>query len=232
TAAVRAARDEGIGEISIDLIFALPEALGRDWRRDLDAAVELSPEHVSLYGLTIESRTPLGRWRDRGAVTESPEERYEEEFLAAHERLSAAGFEHYEVSNYALPGHRARHNSSYWRRVPYLGLGPSAHSFDGSRRSWNVAAYEEWVRRLAQGEDPREGHEDLAPGEIRAEEVYLGLRTREGLPSGPFPDVVSRWTGAGWAEVEAGRLRLTPSGWLRLDALAADLTVSGSRYYI
>jgi oxygen-independent coproporphyrinogen-3 oxidase len=230
-AAVEAAREGGIENVSLDLIFALPESLGRDWRRDLDRALELRPTHVSLYGLTVEPATPLGRWRDRGEVTEAPEERYEEEFLAAHGVLTSAGVEHYEVSNYALPGKRSRHNSSYWRRVPYLGLGPAAHSFDGARRRWNVAAYAAWEHSLAEGRDPLAGEEVLNAEEEGAERVYLGLRSIEGLLLEPdLARQVQSWVAAGWALYEGSRVRLTAAGWLRLDALASSLTSVGSPY--
>jgi oxygen-independent coproporphyrinogen-3 oxidase len=228
--AVATARAEGIHEVSLDLIFALPESLDRQLERDLDAALELAPQHVSVYGLTVEPRTLLARWRDRGAVREAPEERYEEEFLLTHERLTGAGFEHYEVSSYALPGHRARHNSSYWARSPYLGFGPSAHSFDGRRRRWNVAPYVTWARQLAFGVDPVEADELLTADEEAAERVYLGLRTVEGIADlPPAGERAARWQDAGWAIIESGRLRLTAAGWLRLDAIAADLTLVGSR---
>jgi oxygen-independent coproporphyrinogen-3 oxidase len=228
--AVEAARAGGIEQLSLDLIFALPDALGRDWDRDLTSALALDPSHISLYGLTIEPATPLGRWRDRGEVVEAPDERYEHEFLRAHERLVAAGFEHYEVSNYARPGYRARHNSSYWRRVPYAGFGPSAHSFDGETRRWNVAAYAEWARILGEGRDPIAGDERLTDENRAAELVYLGLRTTEGIEVEPsVARHVHSWLLAGWAVIEGGRLRLTPLGWLRLDGLATDLTAVGSR---
>jgi oxygen-independent coproporphyrinogen-3 oxidase len=228
--AVEAARTGGIEEVSIDLIFALPEALERDWDRDLVNALALEPSHISLYGLTIEPATPLGRWRDRGQVMEAPEERYEREFLHAHDRLVAAGFEHYEVSNYARPGSRARHNSSYWRRVPYAGFGPSAHSFDGAVRRWNTAAYAEWVREVGEGRDPVAGDEFLTSANRDSEIMYLGLRTADGIDVGSrMARHVHSWELAGWAVVEGTHLRLTPAGWLRLDSLAADLTAVGSR---
>jgi oxygen-independent coproporphyrinogen-3 oxidase len=227
--AVEAARAGGIEELSLDLIFALPDALERDWDRDLASALALEPSHISLYGLTIEPATPLGRWRDRGQVAEAPEERYEREFLHAHDRLAAAGFEHYEVSNYARPGARARHNSSYWRRVPYAGLGPSAHSFDGAVRRWNESAYAEWLRALHQGRDPVAGNELLNEENRAAELVYLGLRTDQGIAVEPeMARHVRSWVQAGWAIEDGPRLRLTPAGWLRLDALAAALTAVGS----
>jgi oxygen-independent coproporphyrinogen-3 oxidase len=230
-AAVRAAREGGIDDVSLDLIFALPESLGRDWRRDVERALELRPTHISLYGLTVEPATPLGRWRDRGDVAEAPEERYEEEFLTAHEMLTSAGFEHYEVSNYALARHRARHNSSYWRRVPYAGIGPAAHSFDGVHRRWNIAAYAAWERALREGRDPLGGEEVLDREAENAERIYLGLRTVEGMALEPeLARHVQPWENAGWALRTEARLRLTPTGWLRLDALAASLTTAGSRF--
>jgi putative oxygen-independent coproporphyrinogen III oxidase len=225
--AVHTIRDGGIENLSLDLIFALPPSLERDLDRDLDRALALSPEHLSLYGLTVEPHTPLGRWRDRGAVDEAPEERYESEFLRAHDALAAAGFAHYEVSNFAVAGREARHNSAYWTGAPYAGLGPSAHGYDGHERFWNVSAYAEWLHRLQANADPEAGRERLDVEARRAEEVYLGLRTTNGLAmDGADLARTERWISAGWATlVGADRLVLTPRGWLRLDALAADLTV-------
>ena len=240
-------RGEGIEDVSIDLIASVPESLARDWERDLESAIGLEPTHVSVYGLTVEPQTPLGRWAARGVVAEAPEDRQAAEFLRAHERLTGAGYDHYEVSNYARPTYRARHNSAYWTRVPYLGLGPSAHGFDGTTRRWNLAAYAAWSDAV--GRDPVGGTEVLGSDEQLAEEVYLGLRTTDGL------DVyqkdlltVTSWIEQGWARLSArpagsgsaadaeapasgavGSLRLTPEGWLRLDALAAALTSARSR---
>ena len=223
--AVATARDGGIDDLSLDLIFALPSALGRDWRADVDGVLALAPDHLSLYGLTVEPATPLGRWRSRGEVEEAPEETYEREFLEAHARLTSAGFEHYEVSNFARPGRRSRHNSSYWTGAAYAGLGPSAHEFDGAARRWNVAPYADWVARLARGDDPVGGSERLDEANRTAEAVYLGLRTDRGLDVAlDERERVARWVESGWAVLDGARLRLTPLGWLRLDSLAADLT--------
>jgi oxygen-independent coproporphyrinogen-3 oxidase len=238
-AAVRAAqllRAGGIPALSVDLIFATPAHLTRHWDEELAGVLALAPQHVSLYGLTIESGTPLGRWHARGEVAPATEERYAEEFLWLHDRLHEAGFEHYEVSNYARPGHRARHNSAYWRGVPYLGVGPSAHGLDGTSRRWNHAAVTAWERAVDGGEDPVAGGEVLTPENRLAEAVYLGLRTVDGLELRPGEATrVARWLDAGWADLiqpagtSAPRLRCTPEGWLRLDALAADLTAVRSR---
>ena len=229
-AAVDALRGAGIDDISLDLIFSLPESVPRDWRRDLDLALSLDPTHVSLYGLTIEPDAPLGKRVARREVTEAPEERYEREFMLADEVLARAGFEHYEVSNFGKPGHRARHNFSYWLGVPYAGIGPGAHEFDGATRRWNVGAYAQWVRLLADGADPAEGSETLTPDNRVAESVYLGLRTADGLViTDPERLHVQPWVVAGWARTTGSRLTLTASGWLRLDSLAADLTLFRSR---
>ena len=251
--AVRAARSGGIANLSLDLIFAIPESSGRDWRRDLDAAIALEPDHVSLYGLTVEPGTPLFRQTERGDVapdggrsgnnsSEAPPAgsrpgtstiapdggRYEEEYLLAHERLGAAGYAFYEVSNAARPGKQAVHNRAYWLLEPYLGLGPAAHSFDGSSRWWNEPAYARWQRRLEQGRSPVAGHEILNDHQRRLEAIYLALRTSDGLavpePCPPtLADEVPRWVGAGWASTAGRRLRLTPQGWLRLDELVASI---------
>ena len=227
--AVQILRRGGIDNISLDLIFSLPEHLGRSWRDDLHRAIELEPSHLSLYGLTVEAMTPLGRWADRGQSVQGGEEGYEEEFLVAHETLTDAGFEHYEVSNFAKPGKRSRHNSAYWTGARYLAAGPSAHSFDGNVRRWNVVAYAQWMRRLANGESVIAGEEKLTPENRFSEAVYLGLRTSVGfvVEHGDTPYLQS-WQDAGWATAtneDAGRrVRLTPTGWLRLDSLAAHVT--------
>ena len=229
--AVRAARAADIGNLSLDLIFALPEALQRDLARDVERLLALSPDHVSLYGLTVEPATPLGRWVERGLTVEQPEEGYEADFRTAHRLLAGAGFEHYEVSNYARAGRRARHNSAYWSGAHYVGLGPAAHGFDGDVRRWNMRAYAAWRDRVRAGGDPIEGSERLTAENRLAESVYLGLRSDRGLPMEPDDEsVVRAWVAAGWATIGGdGRLRCTPEGWLRLDALAASLTHHRSR---
>ena len=230
-AAVDTLRAGGIDNVSLDLIFALPAEVERDWERDVSSALALEPTHLSLYGLTIEPATPLGRWSARGTVREAPEERYEAEFLYAHRAAHRAGLEHYEVSNFGRPGWRSRHNSAYWSGAAYAGIGPSAHGFDGDERRWNVAAYVAWLARVDADADPVAGFERLTESNRVAEAVYLGLRTTGGLVlRGPELAHVAPWVEAGWGNVdESGRLTLTPTGWLRLDALAADLTAFRSR---
>jgi oxygen-independent coproporphyrinogen III oxidase len=222
--AVEAIRCAGIPELSLDLIFGLPAALGRSWSDDLGRALSLEPEHLSLYGLTVEAHTALGHWTARGEVTPVDEAQYAGEFLSAHDALTRRGYDHYEVSNAGRAGHRARHNAAYWRRAPFIGLGPSAHSGLERVRQWNVREWSAYERLLRAGKSPREGRELLDETAIALEERYLGLRTRDGLPTAQVPELnAAQWQEQGWAVVEAERLRLTPEGWLRLDALVASL---------
>ncbi len=221
--AVDLARDAGL-TLSLDLIFALPADVPRNWEDDLDRALALTTEHVSLYGLTTEPGTPLARWTARGEAHPADEGRYAAEYLLAHERLEASGFEHYEVSNAARPGHRARHNSGYWRRAPYIGLGPSAHSGFGDRRQWNLREWAGYERAVRAGSGWVEGSERLDPPAVHLEQVYLGLRTVDGVPCDWIPEHHrASWCSRGWARVEGDRLYLSTEGWLRLDALAAAL---------
>ena len=227
TEAVRTLRGAGIDNISLDLIFALPVELGRDWSRDLDSGIALRPSHLSLYGLTVEERTPLARWISRGATSAPDDERYAAEYLLAHERLSAAGYHFYEVSNACREGFRSRHNSAYWTGHEYVGLGPAAHSFDGRVRRWNVAQWEDYRRAIAEGRTPVESQEVLTAEQQELERVYLALRTDQGLTLTDFDRLrpsLTVWERQGWIQVTGDRVKCTAEGWLRLDALIGDLT--------
>jgi oxygen-independent coproporphyrinogen-3 oxidase len=228
--AMGALRAGGIENVSLDLIFALPRELGRDWSRDLDLAVALAPSHVSIYGLTVEPRTPLARWIDRGVTTAVDDERYATEYLTAHERLGKAGYRFYEVSNAALGAQRSRHNAAYWSDAPFLGVGPAAHSYDGRARSWNVGPWEAYRRAIMAGRSPVTEREVLTDEQRELERVYLALRTDAGLPLAdlgrPLPPSAVQFIEQDWLRVTADRLTATPEGWLRLDALVGDLTRS------
>jgi len=229
--AVQTLRAAGFDNISLDLIFALPSELERDWARDLDLAGDLLPAHLSLYGLTVEQRTPLARWISRGATAAVDDERYAEEYLLAHMRLAACGYHFYEVSNAARDGHRSRHNSAYWSGRAYLGLGPAAHSFDGRVRRWNRSAWEGYRRAVSAGLPAVEAEEVLTQEQSELERLYLALRTDAGVPLAALgrllPPSAARWVDQGWADVVNQRLVCRPEGWLRLDALIRDLTGVG-----
>jgi oxygen-independent coproporphyrinogen III oxidase len=230
--AVHVLREVGLSNVSIDLIFATPPHLPREWTADLNEALDLDLPHVSIYGLTVEPHTPLGRRVARQDSSEAPEESFEREFIQAHDTLTNAGYDHYEVSNYGRPDAQSRHNWAYWSRRPYIGLGPSAHEFEGRARRWNVDAYAHWMAKLERYEDPIGGAEVLEPEQVTAEEMYLGLRTIAGVPIQPGDQHhAAKWVSAGWMKSGVDdRLRLTSTGWLRLDTIASDLTALRSRY--
>ncbi|HEX2190082.1 MAG TPA: radical SAM family heme chaperone HemW [Longimicrobiaceae bacterium] len=228
--AMLAARGAGFEDVSVDLIFGLPARLGRDWGADLERALELEPEHVSLYGLTAEAGAPLGRWVREGREALADEDRYADEYLLAHERLTAAGFRHYEVSNFALPGRRSRHNSVYWTGAPYAALGPGAHAFYPPLRRWNLRGWDACRDALREGRLPVEGEERVEADEAALERPWLLLRTDTGYPLGDASEAERRlaaeWEGRGWATVGGGTLRLTAEGWLLLDRLAVEMSAA------
>ncbi|MEO5510428.1 MAG: radical SAM family heme chaperone HemW [Longimicrobiales bacterium] len=227
-----AARAAGIDNVSIDLIFGLPPRLGRDWGTDLQLALDLDPTHVSLYGLTAEKATPLGRWVAEGRETLISEDGYEDEFMLAATTLDAAGFEHYEVSNFARPGKRSQHNAVYWRHEPYIGLGPGAHSYLPPVRSWNVRDWAEYRARVeATGRGVSE--DEVVSGEtLSLERIWLGLRARPGLRvaggavilTSAQRRLVDSWRVAGLVEERDGFVLPTTAGWMVLDRLAVELS--------
>ena len=175
-------RNCGVRNISIDLIFGLPQLDGKTWAETIDKALELAPEHISAYQLSIDEESTLAEMVSRGEFAEAGEEQCRRQYDILCERLSKAGYLHYEISNFALPGFEAIHNSAYWRRVPYVGLGPGAHSLSaGGVRSWNS---QEIPQRLSDGKLLSYSREEeiLTPEDIRIERIMLPLRTDAGLP--------------------------------------------------
>jgi oxygen-independent coproporphyrinogen-3 oxidase len=152
------------------------------------------------------------------------EEAYASEYLEAAERLTAAGYVHYEVSNFARPGRQSRHNGAYWTGAAYLGLGPSAHSYLPPRRIWNVRDFGAYAKRIQESGTAVDGEEKLDDAAAELERSWLGLRTADGLflRNSAEYTMARRWQREGWATVEGQRLRLTPGGWLLLDRLAVE----------
>jgi oxygen-independent coproporphyrinogen-3 oxidase len=235
--AVRAARAARIDSIGIDLLYDVPGQTAASWASTLEAAISLEPDHLSLYALTLDDPDAEGltgpggdhlpttpgarRWRAvaRGA---GDEDRAADAYLVATERLAAAGYRGYEVSNWARPGHESRHNLAYWERLPVEAIGLGAHAFDGAIRRWNAAALEPYLAALrpADGARPR-----LPPGgathptaaEAEAERIVLGLRLDAGVPVDlatrpPLRDAVAWAEPAGLVERVGDRLRLTTRG--------------------
>jgi oxygen-independent coproporphyrinogen-3 oxidase len=191
--AVRTALGAGFETVSIDLIFGRRGQTAEDWRLDLATAVSLEPQHLSCYQLTIHPLTRFGALARQGQLSELPEDEQAALFELTHRFLADAGWPAYEVSNFARgPVHQSRHNRKYWDHTPYLGLGPSAHSFAASdahspaRRWWNERGTPRWERRLAAGERPIEAQECLGLRELAQEALLLGLRTTAGIDLGAF----------------------------------------------
>jgi oxygen-independent coproporphyrinogen-3 oxidase len=237
-AAVSRLKSEGFHWISLDLMFGAA-GQGRDaWDRDLSAAVALRPDHISCYQLTIHAGTVFGRRFERGEIQRAGEGLQFRRFLQADERLTEAGFEHYEISNYALPGCRSLHNRKYWSHAPYLGLGPSAHSFDGERnRWWNLRKLRLWERDVVRRGIGVEDEERLSDVDLVLEAVMLGLRTTDGVDcdglrrDGGVDLIVEnrerleRWCAEGLVTVDGNRVRPTVRGMAVADALARDFSV-------
>ncbi|HEX6693528.1 MAG TPA: radical SAM family heme chaperone HemW [Longimicrobiales bacterium] len=226
-----AAHAAGIDNVSIDLIFGLPARLGRDWDADLARARSLGPTHLSLYGLTAETGTPLGRWVAEGRERLATEDTYETEYLTAAAAMDAAGFEHYEVSNFARPGLASRHNIVYWRHEPYIGLGPGAHSFIAPVRWWNVRDWAAYAAQVGATGSGRADEEIVTRESAALERIWLGLRARPGILratlSEPQVALVDEWRRNGWVGPDQTYVQPTAAGWLLLDRMAVDLTAAG-----
>ena len=170
--AVRILREAGVENLSLDLIFGLSQLSDDVWTDTLEQVLQLHPEHISAYQLSIEPGSALAEMVRKGTYTEADEALCRHQYELLCERLQQAGYRHYEISNFALPGYEAVHNSAYWRRLPYVGLGPGAHSFDGKKtRSWNSESLSGWTR----------SSETLSDRDATLETLMLGLRTAEGL---------------------------------------------------
>ena len=173
-------RSVGIDNISIDLIYGLPGQTLVSWTQSVNQALDLHPQHISAYGLTYEDGTRLWWQRERGEVEEVPEDVCVAMYRTLVKRLRGAGYEHYEISNFALPGCHSRHNSSYWDETPYLGLGAAAHSYDGRVRRSNPCNLRGYLEKIHHGEPACES-EEMTWWERYDERVMLGLRTARGV---------------------------------------------------
>jgi len=232
-ACVALARRAGFANVSIDLIYALPGQTVAAWDATLRRALALRPDHVSAYGLIVEEGTPLARSVARGEITPSGEEAEAALYEHTMAVMRREGFEHYEVSSYARPGFRSRHNSAYWAGEAYTGFGPSAHSYvppagdrPGARRA-NVAALGAYCDALGRGDLPVSMREELTAAQAANERIFLGLRSG-GVPLGAVGGparmaLAGALAREGSAVMEGGMLRLTDRGYLLCDEIAARM---------
>ena len=232
--AVHNAREAGYNNISIDLIFALPGSTITEWEHDLDSAIALHPDHLSAYNLTYEEGTPLYRALERGDFAELSEEENVEQFQMLITKMKEAGYRHYEISNFALPGCESRHNSSYWNDTPYIGCGAAAHSYNGTSRQWNIADIQEYIKGMESGEHNFE-IEQLTEEERYNDTILTRLRTADGLPLAwmkeKFCDKLNRHMqraaekeiALGNLKEENGSLSLTEKGIFISDAVIREL---------
>lgn len=234
--AVKLLREAGIKNISIDLMFGFPDESLSQWKEDISAALALNIEHISAYSLMYEENTPLWKMLDTGKVKEIDEELSLTMFKELVCQLTDAGYEHYEISNFARPGYRSRHNSSYWHQVPYIGLGAAAHSFDLNSRQWNVADLKLYIEEINNGIIPMEREEldndttfnDIITTALRtsdginlnALETRLGKRYRNTLIS-----AAGKHLEQGLLEIRHDRLRLTAEGIFISDMVMSDLMI-------
>ncbi|HEX8804868.1 MAG TPA: radical SAM family heme chaperone HemW, partial [Acidimicrobiales bacterium] len=181
--AVAAVREVGLRSFNLDLIYGAAGETPADWRTTLEGALALDPPHVSAYGLTVEPGTPLAD----DPVRHPDDDDQAEKYLAAAERLEAAGLRWYEISNWARPGHESRHNRLYWQMGEYQAIGCAGHSHRDGRRSWNVRTPERYVEAIEAGRSPEAAGERLDPDARRLEALQLAIRTREGVPAGALP---------------------------------------------
>ena len=225
--AVAILREAGMPSINIDLMFSIPGQSRDDWKQTLERTVALKPDHISAYNLTYEEDTAFFESLQRGEMN-ADEDRDASFFHLAHRLLTEAGFDHYETSNYAQPGHHSSHNRGYWRGEDYLGLGPSAVSTIGRVRSQNVADTARYVEMVNAIGHAITGSEAIDADAWRIERIALGLRTREGIALGGLETsaaTVQALVEAGYAEVDENqhRLVLTESGAALVDPIAGEL---------
>lgn len=179
--AVKMAQDAGIRNISIDLIYGLPDLTLEEWNDNISQFLSLSVPHLSAYHLIYEEGTLMTKQMKKGLFKEATDDESNQQFLLLRSRLIEKGYEHYEISNFSLPGLESKHNSAYWSGDTYLGLGPSSHSFDGKKRFWNVSNIHAYCKKMVSGDDSIVKYEDLGESDIYNELIMLGLRTKRGI---------------------------------------------------
>ena len=231
--AIEAALKYRFTDLTIDLIYGIPTSSDERWQENVNMALDYGIPHLSCYGLTVEPRTALDHFVRKGIAPSVDEEASVRQFEFLMDRMQAAGYEHYEISNFAMPGRYARHNTSYWQGKPYLGLGPSAHSYNGYERHWNIANNARYLDAIGQSTLPLEG-ENLTSSQKYNEYVMTGLRTQWGCSLSALAGLGAEWPdyfqeqaraflASGHILQVAETFTLTRSGKLMADYIASEL---------
>jgi oxygen-independent coproporphyrinogen-3 oxidase len=228
-------RDAGIANLSLDLMFGLPGQTVTSWQQSLERCADLLPSHVSCYALSVERGTELARKVRAGRLQEMEDDLQADCYDLAVDFLSSHGLSPYELSNFARPGHRCRHNLTYWRNLPYVGIGPAASSYDGRTRSTNVCDIDAYINSMQAGESAVSRSERIEGRRKLAEGLMLGLRLVEGVfrkdfveqygtdPADSFAQVFSRHRANGLLEITPENVRLTRRAWFVANTVFADL---------
>ena len=226
--AFQTARGAGLKNISIDLMYGAPEQTLEEWATSIQRAIDLCPEHISVYGLTIEPQTNFARRFQKGQLDVPPETDQAEMYMYAIDQLEAAGYAHYEISNFAQPGFASRHNLNYWHDRPYLGVGLSAHSYLDNRRFWNVRDLTTYMQHIEATGFALEREEQLTPTQHLLERIMLGLRQRRGFRAEflSHPKIQKQYIAMEkqhLLERTDNRIRLTRRGLLLADLVCTEL---------
>jgi oxygen-independent coproporphyrinogen-3 oxidase len=232
-ASVKRVQDAGFSNITTDLIYGYPLLTHDKWEHNMDLTFDLQVPHVSAYSMTVEPRTALAAFIQKKQTPPVNDQQSAEQFTRLMDRMQQQGFEQYEISNFGKPGHHSRHNANYWKGVPYLGIGPSAHAFNGQSRQWNVANNAQYLKALAQNQIPAEV-EYLTTVNRLNEYIMTSVRTMWGLnldqlntiASGASPVLLKNaqaFLNSNWLIQQEQNLTLTPAGKLYADHIAAEL---------
>ena len=232
---IKRAQDFGLTNISIDLIYGSPTSNLEIWKKNLDKTIELQVPHISSYALTVEPKTALNTWISQGKIVAPKEAEQHEEFFYMTDFLKDNGFDHYEISNFGKPGFHSQHNSAYWKSQEYLGIGPSAHSYNGrNERSWNIANNQLYINSLNQSKLAKET-EILTEKEQFNEMLMIGLRTIWGVDLTSlkekfstellekFQSEIKNKLEDGILQIENNHLKIPEKHWFLADGIAADL---------
>jgi oxygen-independent coproporphyrinogen-3 oxidase len=232
---VALAKEEGFNNISVDLIYGLPNFTLEDWRKNIQTVIDFGIDHISAYCLTVEEKTALSKWVSTKKIVPANEDEQSEQFEVLVSELEKAGIEQYEISNFSKINSESKHNSNYWKGKHYLGIGPSAHSFNGISRSWNVSNNRKYIQLIGDNKDTFET-EILSIEDQFNELILIGLRTTVGVnldqlnsiqvPNENFRKKIESMEKSEWLVVTNEFIFLTKSGRLKADYIASELFIS------